>query len=135
MVRAVHAAKVQLDAPANDLRILGERLQLSIQLTRNRLDTIKLPRKRLHALRTLDRAEYMFTTISQTVQTVDRMSGFLKNNFGLDIDGLFALTGDKEYVARVSTRSAMLLVNEGISRALKELSALNESLDKESKNA
>jgi len=134
MVRAVQAAKVQLDVPANDLRALGERLQLSIQLTRNRLDTIKLPRARIRALRVLDRAEYMFATLSQTVQTVDRMKGFLERGFGLDVNTLFAMAGGGEQLARVSTHSAMVLVNAGIERTLNELATVNAALDKENEN-
>lgn len=135
MGRVVKLEKVELTEPVNDLRSLGEKLQVAIQLTRGRIDTIKNPRTRLKTLRVLDRAEYMFMTISQTVQTVDRMKGFLERGFGLNIDSLFALTGKNEHIARVSTHGAMVLVNTGISHSLNELAEINLALDKEVKNA
>jgi len=134
MTRALKKQTVQLEIPAHDLRILGEKLQQSIQLTRARIPFIKYPRARLKAIRALDRAEYMFNTLSTTAQTIDRMKTFLENGFGLNINKLFALAGRGEYASRVTTYSAMTLVNTGIERTLDELAAINAALDKENEN-
>ena len=131
MAQSSQPVKVTLEKPTKDLRALGEKLQQAIQLTRARLPEAKLPRERLRVIKSLDHAEYMYTMISNTCQTVERMGGFLQRGFGLDMDALFALAGGNEKAARVSTYSAMVMVNQGISLALKDLSRVNEILDKE----
>jgi hypothetical protein len=125
----MHKNPIQLSVPAKDLRDLGEKLQQSIDLTGARLHQVKNPRLRLRAKHALDRANYMFGVMAQTVQTVDRVKTFLLNGFGLDVDQLLSMAGDHEQSVRASTYSAMLLMNEGIDRVLNELSSLNSAMD------
>lgn len=125
---------VTLNEPTDDLKLLGEKLQQSLQFTRSRIPDIKNHDLKRQACHTLDRANYMFHTLSQTVQTVDRMQGFLESNFGLSIDEIFALADENEYFARVSTRSAMVMVNQGISSVLTDLAKVNVAIDKENQN-
>jgi hypothetical protein len=123
--------KTELAKPADDLRDLGEKLQQALILTKARLPYIEddlLKRRAAHAV---DRAHDMFHTMSTTVQTIERMKHFLEQGFGLDVDDIFAMTGKNEAAARVSTHSAMVLVNQGISTVLADLTKVNAAIDRE----
>ena len=131
MVQSSKPVKVTLEKPTKDLRALGEKLQQEITYTRNRIPDIKLHPLKLVTLRTLDRAERMFFTIGQNVQMVDSMRKFLETSCGYNVDALFALAGEGEPAARISTHSVMVMVNKGIELVLDDLRKLNLILDKE----
>lgn len=134
MAQSGKPVKVTLEKPAKDLRALGEKLQQEIAYTRNRLNDIKLPHTKLVALRTLDHAERMFFTIGQNVQMVDSMRKFLETSCGYNVDALFALAGEGEPAARISTHSVMVMVNKGIELVIDDLRKINLMLDKENEH-
>lgn len=134
MARRKKTALVSFHEPIADLTALGESLQQSLDLTVARVPQIKSPELKLRTRRALDKANYMFRVIGQTVTTIEKMRNFLQQSFCLDVDAIFALAGKDEYVARVSTHSGMMLVNNGIRLVIDELAEVNVEIDKESKH-
>jgi hypothetical protein len=122
---------VQFREPVDDLIKLGESLQLSLDYTVARYQHIKSADLKLQTRRVLDKANYMFRVIGQTVTTIESMRKFLQQSFCMDVDAIFALAGKDEYAARVSTHSGMVLVNNGIRIVIDELEKLNVAIDKE----
>jgi len=122
---------VRFEQPIDDLTVLGQKLQQAIVLTKARLPFIKGDRLKRKARFSLDQAQDMFITLSGTVQTVDRMTRFLEQGFGLSVDDLFELAENDEHAARISTHSAMVLVNNGIKLVLNDLAEVNAAIDKE----
>ncbi len=115
--------------PVADLVQLGEKLQQAIQLTQQRVHGIKNPRLKFNAMRTLDRANYLFRVMSQTVQTTNQVTLFLDAGFNLNVKSIIALAGKHSEPLHGAIYSGMLLVNEGIHRVLLELSEVNNSID------
>lgn len=126
--------KVALQEPTAELRLLGEKLQFALESTIDRLGSIRSPVLRRRAIHSIDRAQYMFTSLSKIAQTTDRIAGFMQDHFGLSVDDIFDMMGRNEYAARVSTHSTLVLLNEGIRMTLKDLSIVNADIDKENEN-
>jgi len=133
-VKKTSGAPAAFHKPVADLVQLGEKLQQSIQLTQQRVQSIKNPRLKFNAMRTLDRANYLFRVMSQTVQTTNQVVSFLDAGFNLNVKSILALTGKYAEPMHGAIYSGMLLVNEGIHRVLLELSEVNNSIDAEVRN-
>lgn len=133
-LQSTRCKKITLEKPSTDLRALGITLQQSVQLLQARLLNIKSAELKLEARRALERASYMFKTVSDTVTVVDRLKGVLESDFGLDLNDIFSMAGESEYMARVTTRSAMVMLNRGIEAAIQDLAKINRKIDKESKH-
>lgn len=114
-----------------DLRELGVRLQHQLGMTVDRLNSIKSPDLRRRTLHVLDRGQYMFKTLSTTVQTTERLRVFMEKSFGVTLEDIFSMAGGGEYAVRVSAKQAMMLVNDGIALTLEDLVKINREIDKE----
>jgi hypothetical protein len=122
--------KVALAEPVNDLRTLGIQLQATLDSTTAKLAGIKSPALKLRAVRMVDNGRFLFNTMSHVVQTTDGLLSFLIRHLQVDINDVFAMTGYKKN-ARVTTHSAITLVNVGVRHVLNELSIVNREIDNE----
>ena len=129
--RKSNGTPVAFQKPVADLVQLGEKLQQSIELTRQRVANIRNPRLKFNAMRTIDRASYLFRVMGQTVQTTNQVVSFLDAGFNLNVKSILALAGKYQEPLHGAVYSGMLLVNEGIHRVLLELSEINNSIDAE----
>jgi hypothetical protein len=122
---------VNLIEPTDDLRLLGEKLQAVLHLTALRLEDVKTPALKVRTMRAINKGRYIFNNIRTMVQLVDSLAGFLNTNMGISVDDIFSYAGKSENAARVTTRGAVELLNDGIRRAMSELNEVNIDIEKE----
>jgi hypothetical protein len=121
-----------LSAPVNDLHLLGIQLQGMLDSTAVRVAGIKSPSLKLRALRAMDSGRFLFKTLSNLVQTTDGLLTFLIRHMDINIDDIFSMTGNKKN-ARITTRSALTMVNVGVQHIVDELIIINREIDNEVK--
>lgn len=126
---------VNLSEPVDDLRKAGVQLQDALTFTRTRLDRIRNKSLLIEALRVIDRTEYVFITVSRTVQMVESTRRILTNNFGLGANDILTLMGCDRYTASITAKGAIDLVNNSVRLALADINRMNMTLDKEFENA
>lgn len=123
-----------MNVAADELKVLGEKLQQAIVLTRMRLAGLPNSRVKARGNRALEHSDKMFAHVSQLVMAASGMKVFLEKAFGVSVADLFVASGHPK-LAQGATYAGTAAIIELVKRTIDELAAVNAALDREVKDA
>jgi hypothetical protein len=117
----------------SDLRALGVKLQGLIVQSRARLTRIADVNKNYQMRKSLTNAEYVFNTISATIQTTQRIEDFMQEKFGFGLTPVLKAAGYDPKKARHTQKNILHVLNKSVEFVIDDLTKANAQVDLEIK--